>query len=323
MPLPLLSFLVAPLVFLAAKRAAEKAQQEADAAAYEQPDEFVRLLEEAAKADPHDLEMQQAYGMALLALAGARAEKRPPTTRSLLLNTFLAAREHGNWAIAEESARRLIALNDSPMQLYRDWQHLAGILKQQGKDDEAYRAILTSTRAARKSKIDRLILMALRSEVDWAIRQRDRHRASASIKEGLKRAARMYPKFPWDEADFLVQRAQLYLDENHLKQAAQDLQAAKPSLFPTTLDRMLRPLRNWWFATARLCLLQGAPNEANAAAEEALLLARRIAEFPQLDEYDRREGLRRSLERYAELQEKLGNSEAATSARQEASALAP
>ncbi|WP_395089446.1 hypothetical protein [Armatimonas sp.] len=241
--------------------------------------------------------------------------------RSGLQAVFFDARERGDWAVAEDTCRQLIALNDFPMALYRDWWHLAGILEQQGRSDEAYQAILASTRAARDSKLNRLIIMALQHETDGAAHQGERKRAYACIEEGLRRSARDDFPLPWDQARFLVRRARLRLEDGEAELAMLDLQKAEPRLFKSQIDGVLPICKIWWEIIALLRLAQGNTLGAKAAGQEALRLGRRIAEFPQLAEFDRRQGLRRTLERFAELHENLGESEVAEAARQEASAI--
>ncbi len=287
--------------------------------------EFARLLEEASAADPHDLQAQEALGMALLASAGEWAEAQVSTPYTILHDTFLEVRARGDWGAAEDACRRLLTLADVDTQPCKIWGDLAGVLTQQGRWEEAYQAIQAATEAARASDVTPLITTALETEATWAESRQEYSHAQTCLEEALQRLACAEYKQDWLRAGFLVQRARLRLREGALEQAAQDLETAEPELQPYANSMMLTGplsrLESWWDVTAQLRLAQEDHSGAHTAAEEALWIARRIAEFPHLDLYDRRLGLHRALKQFAELQDSLGDTKAAEAAQQEASAI--
>ena len=83
----------------------------------------------------------------------------------------------------------------------------------------------------------------------------------------------------------------------------------------------LSALHHWWNVSARLRLQSGDRAGAQAASQEALWIARRIAEMTQLDVGERRRGLVRALEQFADLRDLTGDTAAAQTARQEAAVL--
>jgi hypothetical protein len=241
--------------------------------------------------------------------------------RAALQEAFFAARERGDGVAAEAAGRQLVALNDSLMHRAQDAGYLADVLEEQGRRDEAFLMVQAATQAARESKIAPLLPMALRKEIDIATRCGKYAHAEACVTEGLRCVAQADIKMPWAQAEFLVRRARLHLETGDLAQASQDLQTAEKPLFPASSEGDLPRQRLWYQVTAKLRLAQGDSQGAFAAGNEALALARRIAEFQHLDAHQRRTGLTRSLLLFAELQEALGSTEAAEAARQEASAI--
>ena len=180
--------------------------------------------------------------------------------------------------------------------------------------DEAYEAIQTSTRMAREANIDQLIYAALRTEAEWAGWREDFAHAHDCLNEGLRCIAETEVKQDWQSASLLVRRAWLWLREENAERAAQDLKAAEPALLPyanaTRLVRPLLDLEHWWWATAWLRLNQEDEDRTRAAAQEALRLSRLTGSY-----------LTDALENFALIHENLGDSEAAETARQEASAI--
>jgi tetratricopeptide (TPR) repeat protein len=241
--------------------------------------------------------------------------------RAALQEAFFVARERGDRAAAEAAGRQLVALNDSLMHRAQDAGYLADVLEERGRYDEAFLLVQAATQAARKSKITPLLPMALRKEVDIATRCGKYAHAQACIAEGLRCVAQADIPMPWAQAEFLMRRARLHLEAGDLAQAIQDLKTAEKPLFSASSDGILPRQRLWYQVTAKLRLAQGDSQGALAAGNEALVLARRIAQFQHLDSHQRRTGLTRSLLLFAELQESLGNTEAAEAARQEASAI--
>ncbi|WP_309718632.1 hypothetical protein [Armatimonas sp.] len=215
--------------------------------------------------------------------------------RAALQEAFFAARERGDGAAAEAAGRQLVALNDSLMHRARDAEYLADILEEQGRRDEAFVMIQAATQAARESKIAPLLPMALRNEVDIATRCGKYAHAEACVEEGLRCVAQSDIQMPWAQAEFLVRRARIRLEIGDLAQATQDLQTAQKPLFPASSDGILPRQKLWYQVTAKLRLAQGDSQGALAAGNEALTLARRIAEFQHLDAHQRRTGLHRSL----------------------------
>jgi tetratricopeptide (TPR) repeat protein len=284
--------------------------------------ELQRLFKEYEGAD---IEKQEALGAALFGQAGEWAETRTPTPRDAIQAEFHEARHYGDWLAAEDACRRLIALADSPMLACRDWGDLAEILEEQGRIDDAYQAAQEATKTAREADILPLITVALQTEAAWAEKRGDLVHAHACLDEGLQRMAQSELNLDWQIARFQVHQARLFLAQGELEKASENLKSAEPVLQPYASSLMLAgplsSLQSWWNVTAQLHIAQGNPTEAKKAAQEALWLARRIAEFPQLAEYDQRAGLRRSLERFANLQDSLGEIEAAEAARQEAQTL--
>lgn len=290
-----------------------------DTAPDDEDAELQRLLEEF---DGADIEQQEALGAELFAQLEEWAQTREPTLRDGIQAELHEARHYGDWLAAEDACRRLIALTDAPMLVCRDWGHLAEILEEQGRPDDAYQAAQEATKAAREADILPLLTVALQTEAAWAEKRSDLAHAHACLDEALQRMGQSELPLDWQIARFQVHQAKLFLTQGEREKARENLDRAAPTLLPYANSLMLAgplsSLQSWWNVTAQLHIADGNPTEAKKAAQEALWFARRIAEFPQLSEYDQRAVLRRSLERFATLQDSLGDPAAAEAARQEA-----
>lgn len=269
-------------------------------------DEFQKALNEFDGASPAQ---QEKLGSRILNLAARWASQRKTTPRDAIEAAFNSASANQNWPEAERIARQLIAMQDSPIMAYRDWDYLSAVLEFQGRIDEAYEAAMKSAQAARDSDMRPLILNALHTEATWAKRRGENDRALECLQEGMAQAEAGGSMYAHHSAGFLVQQAQLFLQSDALEEAQSCLDSAETILRPYAesgvMTGPLSTLRNWHFTTARLLVKRQDIAGALQANQAALELGRRTATLPQLEPLVQIRILHNTQEKFDQIQAEI------------------
>ncbi|MGC4047447.1 MAG: hypothetical protein QM758_26935 [Armatimonas sp.] len=272
----------------------------------DEKDEFEDILNEYEDAPP---EQQEKLGSRILNLAARWAAQRQATPRDAIEAAFQQAQVSQNWPEAERLVRQLIAMKESPIQSYRDWDQLSTLFELQGRMDEAYEASLESNRAARESDMRPLILNALRTEVVWAIQRNEDEQALQKIQEGLAQAQEGGSMYAPHSASFLVQYARILLKSGDLNGASARLEEADAILQPysdsTSMTGPLTTLATWWSTTAQLRLKRFDIAGAHQANRMALEIGQRVSTFPQLEPLVQQSISHHTQQRFTQIQNEI------------------
>jgi len=211
-----------------------------------------------------------------------------------------------------------LALPDGDSHVLGAHCDLASLYVVLNRHDEAIRHAQQATYAARKfdSPISRA--MALRSEGATHLRVGRVLEAEKCFAEATEALDADDPAYRQMRASLLTLMASCALHRGQCDLATDYLETADVLLRP--LQPMLSAagvqsdLANWWATTARLRLLLGENDDAVAAWQEAVSLARHVAELPQCEGLYARLKIATMLHHYGQSMKKIGMDNAAQEA---------
>lgn len=186
------------------------------------------------------------------------------------------------------------------------------------RHDEAIRHAQQATSAARKFDSPIATAMALRSEGATYLRVGRVSDAERCFVEAIGVLDADDPAYRQMRASLLTLMANCAVHSGQCDSASEYLETADVLLRP--LQPMLSAagvqsdLANWWATTARLQLLFGEVDDAVAAWQEAILLARHVAELPQCEGLYTRLNVATMLHHYGQSMKKTGKDNAAQEA---------
>ncbi len=223
-----------------------------------------------------------------------------------------------NYAGVEAAHLKRLALAESDQDARSAHVDLASLYVALNRHDEAIRHAQQATSAARKFDFPLVTSMALRFEGATYLRVSRVSDAERCFVEAIGVLDADDPAYGQVRAALLTQMADCAVHSGQCDSAMEYLETADVLLRP--LQPMLSAagvqsdLANWWATTARLRLLLGQNDEAVVAWQEAILLARHVAELPQCQGLDTRLNVATMLHHYGQSMKKIGKDNAAQEA---------
>ncbi len=208
--------------------------------------------------------------------------------------------------------------DEDPMRAARAHRDLASLYVVLNRHDEAIRHAQQVTSAARKFDFPLVTATALRFEGDKYLLAGRVSDAERCFGEALGVLDADDPAYRQVRAALLTLLANCAVHSGQCDSATEYLETADVLLRP--LQPMLSAagvqsdLANWWATTARLRLLLGQNDEAVVAWQEAILLARHVAELPQCKGLDTQLNVATMLHHYGQSMKKTGQDNAAQEA---------
>lgn len=223
-----------------------------------------------------------------------------------------------NYDGVEAAHLKRLALPEADQNARGAHRDLASLYVVLNRHDEAIRHAQQVTSAARKFDCPIVTATALRFEGD-------KYLLAGRVSEGERCFIEALEVLDADDPAYRQMRACLLtLLANCAVRSGQRDSATE---YLKTADLLLRPLQpmlsaagvqsdlaKWWATIARLRLLLGQDDEAVAAWQEAILLARHVAELPQCEGLYTRLNVATMLHHYGQSMKKIGKDNAAQEA---------
>jgi tetratricopeptide (TPR) repeat protein len=223
-----------------------------------------------------------------------------------------------NYDGVEAAHLKRLALPEGDQDAWGAHHDLASIYIVLNRHDEAIRHAQQATSAARKFDSPIATAMALSSEGATYLRVGRVSDAERCFVEAIGVLDSNDPAYRQMRAALLTLMANCAVHSGQCDSASEYLETADVLLRP--LQPMLfaagvqSDLANWWATTARLRLLFGEVDDAVAAWQEAILLARHVAELPQCEGLYTRLNVATMLHHYGQSMKKTGKDNAAQEA---------
>ncbi len=287
-------------------------------------DRFVRGLEAYQKSDQAgNLEQTEAAAMEMFAAATEHAEKHPTPQMTLKLEA-VECEGRGDWAGAEASYRKILALEEEAGNLAaiaKAHYDLSSLFLLAGDLDNADTSARAAVSAARRSGPFPLSVMVLEQQAGCALARSDHAAALAAASEAVA-AVEEGPLYDFMRASTWLLRARCRMAAGDWAGGASDLAASQPILLGRELLSIAAGSHSraarWWELTALARAHESGLQEASQAWARAVQIRRYVASLSHVAGPYTLAALARSLHGLYEALETAGKPEDSKAARAEA-----